>query len=88
MISCLLFNCKDTGEEKRQLVLSLGAEKWIDFKQTKDLVKDVKDATGGAGPHAAVVAAAHVSHSEGKECRITLNFYSYRLLHTSRQSII
>ena len=51
----------DTGEEKKQLVLSLGAEKWIDFKQTKDLVKDVKDATGGAGPHAAVVAAAHVS---------------------------
>ena len=78
----------DTGEEKKQLVLSLGAEKWIDFKQTKDLVKDVKDATGGAGPHAAVVAAAHVSHSEAKECRVILNFYSYRLPHTSKQSII
>ena len=80
----------DTGEEKKKLVLSLGAEKWIDFKQTKDLVKDVKDATGGAGPHAAVVAAAHVSKSRlcYGECRVMLKFYSYRLLHTSRQSII
>lgn len=50
----------DTGAEKKELVLSLGAEKWIDFKETKDLVKDVKDATQGLGPHAAIVAAAHV----------------------------
>ncbi|KAI0947923.1 hypothetical protein AcW1_009560 [Taiwanofungus camphoratus] len=48
----------DTGEEKRKLVMKLGAEKWIDFKQSKDLVKDIRDATGGQGPHAAVVTAA------------------------------
>ncbi|KAI0064343.1 GroES-like protein [Artomyces pyxidatus] len=48
----------DTGAEKKALCLQLGAEKWIDFKETKDLVKDIKEATGGAGPHAAVVTAA------------------------------
>lgn len=37
--------------------MSLGAEKWIDFKETKDLVKDIQDATDG-GPHAAVITAA------------------------------
>jgi propanol-preferring alcohol dehydrogenase len=53
----------DTGDMKRDLCLSLGAEKWIDFKTTTDLVKDVKEATGGNGPHAAVVTAANVRHS-------------------------
>lgn len=48
----------DTGSEKRDLCLKLGAEKWIDFKETKDLVKDIKEATGGLGPHSAVVTAA------------------------------
>ncbi|KAJ7330834.1 hypothetical protein DFH08DRAFT_916496 [Mycena albidolilacea] len=49
----------DTGDVKRDLCLSLGAEKWVDFKTTTDLVKEVKEATGGDGPHAAVVAAAN-----------------------------
>jgi len=48
----------DTGAEKRDLCLKLGAEKWIDFRETKDIVKDIKDATGGEGPHAALVSAA------------------------------
>jgi len=48
----------DTGEEKRKLCLKLGAEKWIDFKETKDLVKDIQDATDGFGPHSAVITAA------------------------------
>ncbi|OBZ67579.1 Alcohol dehydrogenase 1 [Grifola frondosa] len=48
----------NTGKEKKDLVMKLGAEKWIDFKETKDLVKDVVDATDGLGAHAAVVAAA------------------------------
>jgi propanol-preferring alcohol dehydrogenase len=48
----------DTGAEKKELCLSLGAEKWIDFRETKDLVKDIKNATGGEGPHAALVSAA------------------------------
>ena len=49
--------CPDTGKEKRDLCLKLGAEKWVDFKESKDLVKDIMDATDG-GPHAAVVTAA------------------------------
>ena len=48
----------DTGKEKRDLCFKLGAEKWIDFKETKDLVKDIQDATDGLGPHAAVITAA------------------------------
>lgn len=50
----------DTGKEKKDLALSLGAEKWIDFKESKDLVQDIKDATEGLGPHATIVTAASV----------------------------
>ena len=39
----------------------LGAEAWIDFKETKDLVGDIQKLTGGLGPHAALVTAANVS---------------------------
>ncbi|KAJ3555604.1 hypothetical protein NP233_g12169 [Leucocoprinus birnbaumii] len=46
----------DTGEKKRDLVLSLGAEKWVDFKESKDLVADVKEAAGGSGPQVAIIA--------------------------------
>ncbi|KAF7777905.1 hypothetical protein Agabi119p4_3977 [Agaricus bisporus var. burnettii] len=49
----------DTGEDKKELVLSLGAEKWIDFKESKDLVADVQLASGGLGPHAAVIATGN-----------------------------
>ncbi|TFK49123.1 GroES-like protein [Heliocybe sulcata] len=48
----------DTGAEKKELCLKLGAEKWIDFRETKDLVADIKAAADGLGPHAAVVTAA------------------------------
>lgn len=51
----------DTGADKEKLVKQLGAESWIDFKQTKDLVADVKAASGGLGPHASVVVASHQS---------------------------
>ncbi|RPD75485.1 GroES-like protein [Lentinus tigrinus ALCF2SS1-7] len=49
----------DTGAEKKDLVMRLGAEKWIDFRETKDLVKDIVEATDGFGAHAAVVTAAN-----------------------------
>ncbi|KAJ7127553.1 hypothetical protein C8R43DRAFT_1027602 [Mycena crocata] len=49
----------DTGNVKRDLCLKLGAEKWIDFKTSTDLVNDVKEATGGQGPHAAIVVASN-----------------------------
>ena len=50
----------DTGDDKKELVLGLGAEKWIDFKLSNDIVKDIKDATGGFGAHAALVTASSV----------------------------
>ncbi|KAL5525531.1 hypothetical protein ACEPAG_6867 [Sanghuangporus baumii] len=46
----------DSGEEKRKLVLGYGAEKWIDYEKSKDLVSDVLAATEG-GAHAAVIIA-------------------------------
>jgi propanol-preferring alcohol dehydrogenase len=52
----------DTGTEKQKLCLELGAEKWIDFKETTDLVRAIKDACDGLGPHAAVVTSPY---SEG-----------------------
>ncbi|KAG6918848.1 hypothetical protein DXG01_011253 [Tephrocybe rancida] len=47
----------DTGEAKKELVFKLGAEKWVDFKESTDLTKDVHAATDGLGPHAAIIAA-------------------------------
>ncbi|KAF8549083.1 GroES-like protein [Imleria badia] len=52
----------DTGAEKERLCLDLGAEKWIDFKRTTDLVKAIKEACDGRGAHAAVVTSPY---SEG-----------------------
>lgn len=46
----------DTGAEKKDLCTKLGAERWVDFKESKNLVQDVMKAADGLGPHAAVVA--------------------------------
>ncbi|WPK25935.1 hypothetical protein PUMCH_003273 [Australozyma saopauloensis] len=43
----------DGGEEKKAFCQSLGAEKFIDFTISKDIVKDVVEATNG-GPHGAI----------------------------------
>ncbi|CCH45361.1 Alcohol dehydrogenase [Wickerhamomyces ciferrii] len=43
----------DGGEEKGELVKSLGAEVFIDFTKSKDIVKDIIDATNG-GPHGVI----------------------------------
>ncbi|ODN77762.1 hypothetical protein, variant 1 [Cryptococcus amylolentus CBS 6039] len=51
----------DTGDAKEKLVKSLGADAWVDFRTTKDLVGDVKAITGGLGPSAALVTAANKS---------------------------
>ena len=50
----------DTGDAKKKLCVGLGAEKWIDFKESSDLVKDVQAATDGLGPEAAIIAAGDV----------------------------
>ena len=48
----------DTGSEKQELCLSLGAEKWIDYKTSTDVAADVCAATDGIGAHAVLVTAA------------------------------
>jgi propanol-preferring alcohol dehydrogenase len=48
----------DTGEEKKQLCTQLGADHWIDFKESKDIVKDIVDHTDGLGAHSTIVTAA------------------------------
>lgn len=52
----------DTGAEKQKLCLELGAEKWIDFKKTTDLVKEIKETCDGLGAHSAIVTSPY---SEG-----------------------
>ncbi|KAJ6553523.1 chaperonin 10-like protein [Mycena vulgaris] len=51
----------DTGADKKKMCLELGANKWIDFNETKDLVGDIKALTGGLGAHSALVTAASSS---------------------------
>ncbi|PPQ82177.1 hypothetical protein CVT26_008291 [Gymnopilus dilepis] len=51
----------DSGDEKEKLCRELGADHWIDFSKSKDLVGDIKAATGGKGPHAALVTTASPS---------------------------
>ncbi|KAG5652129.1 hypothetical protein H0H81_006205 [Sphagnurus paluster] len=50
----------DTGEAKKELCLKLGAEKWVDFRESTDLTKDVQAATDGLGPQGAIVATGDV----------------------------
>ncbi|KAJ4482227.1 chaperonin 10-like protein [Lentinula aciculospora] len=47
----------DTGEAKKELCLKLGAEKWIDFMECKDIVSEIVATTSG-GAHSAVVTSA------------------------------
>ncbi|KAG5335346.1 Alcohol dehydrogenase 3 [Termitomyces sp. T112] len=51
----------DTGAQKKKLCEDLGADVWIDFKESKNIVEDVKKATGGEGAHSAVVTTASSS---------------------------
>jgi propanol-preferring alcohol dehydrogenase len=45
--------------------MELGAEVWIDFKEAKDIVSAIKNATGdGFGPHGAIVTSASASGYE------------------------
>jgi alcohol dehydrogenase, propanol-preferring len=48
----------DTGDEKKQMTEKLGATAFVDFANSKDVVKDVKAATeDGLGPHAVLLVA-------------------------------
>ncbi|OKL58145.1 Alcohol dehydrogenase 1 [Talaromyces atroroseus] len=48
----------DSGDEKKMMCESLGAEAFVDFSKSKDVVQDVKAATpGGLGAHAVLLLA-------------------------------
>jgi propanol-preferring alcohol dehydrogenase len=48
----------DTGAEKKAMCLKLGADAFVDFGTSKDLVAEVKSASiDGEGPHAALLVA-------------------------------
>ena len=47
--------------DKKEACLKLGAEKWVDFKASKDLVADVIAAAGKPGPHTALITTPSVS---------------------------
>ncbi|KAF8068989.1 mannitol-1-phosphate dehydrogenase MPDH1 [Lyophyllum atratum] len=51
----------DTGEDKKKLCQDLGADFWIDFKESKNVVTDIQNATEGLGAHSCVVTAASSS---------------------------
>ncbi|KAF1982375.1 GroES-like protein [Aulographum hederae CBS 113979] len=45
----------DTGAAKRKLALEMGAESFIDFKETENVAEKVKEACGGVGAHTVIV---------------------------------
>ena len=47
----------DTGKEKEDLCKQMGAEAFVDFKNNKNVIAEVKKITNG-GPHAVIVMAA------------------------------
>lgn len=51
----------DTGKEKRKLCQALGADHWLDFTKSNNIVADIKKVTGGRGAHAAIVTTASVN---------------------------
>lgn len=54
----------DTGKEKKDMCINkLGASGFVDFATSKDIVADVKAATGGLGPQAVIVVAGKILFS-------------------------
>lgn len=47
------------GGEKEEFVKKMGAEHYVDFTKSKDIVKDIQDVTGG-GPHAVINVSVSV----------------------------
>ncbi|KAF5025127.1 hypothetical protein F66182_2828 [Fusarium sp. NRRL 66182] len=48
----------DGGEEKRKVCLALGADAFVDFKTSRDIVADIRDASDGLGPDGVLLLAA------------------------------
>ena len=53
----------DAGETKKKLCQDLGAHKWVDFRESKDVVADVVAASDGLGVEGAIVAAGDVRYN-------------------------
>ena len=50
----------DAGEDKQKMTKDLGAEHFVDFSKSKNVVKDVQAATeDGLGPHAVLLVAVN-----------------------------
>lgn len=50
----------DAGDEKKEMTSKLGAESFIDFSRSDNVVKDVQAATeDGLGPHAVLLVAVN-----------------------------
>ena len=50
----------DTGDDKKEMTSKLGAEHFVDFAKSQNVVKDVQAATkDGAGPHAVLLVAVN-----------------------------
>jgi len=50
----------DGGDEKKKMTEELGAQHYVDFTKSKNLVNDVKAATSdGLGPHAVILVAVN-----------------------------
>ena len=50
----------DAGDEKKQMTEELGAEAFVDFASSQNLVTDVQAATkDGLGPHAVLLVAVN-----------------------------
>jgi propanol-preferring alcohol dehydrogenase len=63
----------DSGEEKKELCLKIGAEKWLDFQESSDLIGDVKAAMDRMGPHAAIIRASSESNTKSQSVPQALN---------------
>jgi hypothetical protein len=75
----------DTGDEKKVACTGLGAEKWIDFSASENLVADVIAAAGEPGPHAAMILTPSVRNSH-LLCSPYDRLTQSRLAHMIRQS--
>jgi propanol-preferring alcohol dehydrogenase len=71
----------DGGDEKREMTKKLGANKYVDFLTSKNVVSDVKAATeDGLGPHAALLVAVNEKpFQQAAEVCILPCFYSHLL---------
>lgn len=49
----------DGGAEKGESCKKLGAESYVDFMSSKDVISDVKSVTSGEGPHGVLLLAPH-----------------------------